>query len=69
MTFDLTNLPPLSSLSPDKLRALQADLDELYAEVESQEPDEEESEEYDAWLDDLEEIEDLMEEVTEQLEG
>lgn len=22
MTFDLTNLPPLSSLSPDKLRAL-----------------------------------------------
>lgn len=69
MTFDLTNLPPLSSLSPDKLRALHADLEELCAEVESQEPDDEESEEYDAWLDDLEEIEDLMEEVTEQLEG
>ena len=43
MTFDLTNLPPLSSLSPDKLRALHADLEELYAEVESQEPDDEET--------------------------
>ena len=63
MDFDLNNLPDLSSLDPEELRALSARLEELYREVESQEPDEEECEEYDDWLEDLEEIEDLMDEI------
>ena len=69
MTFDLNNLPPLSSLNPDALRGLRADLEELYDEIEAHEPEDEDSEEYESWLEDLEEIEDLMEEVAERLEA
>lgn len=68
MEFDLNDLPDLSSLDPEELRALSARLEDLYREVEAQEPDDEECEEYDAWLEDLEEIEDLMDEIEERLE-
>ena len=68
MEFDLNNLPDLSSLDPEELRALSSRLEDLYREVEAQESDDEECEEYDAWLDDLEEIEDLMDEIEERLE-
>ena len=68
MEFDLTDLPDLSSLNPDELRGLLSRLEDLYRDVEAQEPDDEECEEYDAWLDDLEEIEDLMDEIEERLE-
>ena len=68
MEFDLNNLPDLSSLDPEELRALSSRLEDLYREVEAQEPDDAECEEYDAWLDDLEEIEDLMDEIEERLE-
>ena len=68
MEFDLNNLPDLSSLDPEELRALFARLEDLYGEIEAQEPDDEECEEYDAWLEDLEEIENLMDEIEERLE-
>ena len=68
MEFDLNDLPDLSSLDPEELRAFSARLEDLYHEVEAQEPDDEEGEEYEAWLDDLEEIEDLMDEIEERLE-
>ena len=68
MDFDLTNLPDLSSLDPEELRALFSRLEDLYHQVEAQEPDDEEGEEYEAWLDDLEEVEDLMDEIEERLE-
>ena len=68
MTFDLSNLPPLSSLNHESLLRLRDDLRELYHEVESLEPDDEESEEYESWLEDLEEIDDMMDEITERLE-
>ena len=68
MDFDLTNLPDLSSLDPEELRALSSRLEDLYLQVEAQEPDDEEGEEYEAWLDDLEEVEDLMDEIEERLE-
>ena len=67
MEFDLNNLPDLSSLDPEELRALSSRLEDLYREVEAQEPDDEECEEYDTWLDDLEEIEDLMDEIEEKV--
>ena len=67
MRFDLTDLPDLSSLTPEELRTLYAQAEELYHEVETQEPDEED-EEYEDWLNDLEEIEDLMDEIEERLE-
>ena len=69
MEFNLSDLPDLSSMTPEDLRSLLLRLQDLYGEVETQEPKDEESEEYEDWLTDLEEIEDLMEEVTEQLEG
>ena len=68
MEFDLNDLPDLSSLDPEELRALFARLEDLYHEIEAQEPDDEECEEDDAWLEDLEEIEDLMDEIEERLE-
>ena len=68
MEFDLNDLPDLSSLDPEELRALFVRLEDLYREVEEQEPVDEECEEYDAWLEDLEEIEDLMDEIEERLE-
>ena len=54
MEFDLTDLPDLSALSPDELRSLHSRLEAFYNEVEAQEPDDEDSEEYESWLDDLE---------------
>ena len=68
MEFDMSDLPDLSTLQPEELRALFSRLEDLYHEVEMQEPDDEECEEYEAWLDDLEEIEDLMDEIEERLE-
>ena len=68
MRFDLTDFPDPSSLDPQALRDLYAQLEELYGEVEIQEPEDDESEEYEAWLNDLEEVEDLMEQIEEQLE-
>ncbi len=68
MEFDLNNLPDLSSLGPEELRALSSRLEDLYNELEAQEPDDEECEEYEDWLNDLEEVEDLMDEIEERLE-
>ncbi len=68
MRFDLTDFPDPASLDPQALRDLYAQLEELYDEVELQEPEDDESEEYDAWLNDLEEVEDFMEQIEEQLE-
>ena len=68
MFFDLTDLPDLSSLTPEELRVLYAQAEELYHEVETREPDEED-EEYEDWLNDLDEIEDLMEEIEERLDS
>ena len=68
MLFDLTDLPDLSALTPGELRALYAQAEKLYHEVENQEPDEED-EEYEDWLNDLEEVEDLMDEIEERLES
>ena len=39
MEFDLNNLPDLSSLDPEELRALSSRLEDLYREVEAQEGD------------------------------
>jgi hypothetical protein len=68
MEFNLSDLPDLSSMTPEDLRSLLLRLQDLYGEVETQEPEDEESEEYEDWLTDLEEIEDLMEEINEKLE-
>ncbi len=68
MRFDLTDFPDPASLDPQALRDLYAQLEELYDEVELQEPEDDESEEYEAWLNDLEEVEDFMEQIEEQLE-
>ena len=62
MQFDLTDLPDPASLSPEELRVLRAQLEELYSDTETLEPDEED-EEYEDWLNELEEIEDLMDEI------
>ena len=58
MKFDLSQLPDPDTLDTGSLRELYSQLEELYGEIEAQEPEDEESEEYDAWLDDLEELED-----------
>ena len=62
MEFDLNHLPDLASLDPDSLRALFSRLEDLYDDVDAQEPEDEDSEEYESWLEDLDEIEDLMDE-------
>ena len=56
VTFDLTDLPDPASLDPDALRALFRDLESLYDETDAREPEDEESEEYDTWLERLEEL-------------
>ena len=69
MRFDLSNLPDPASLDPQSLRDLYAQLEELYSDVEMQEPEDEESEAYETWLNDLEEVEDLMDEIEDILDG
>ena len=68
MNFDLNDLPDLDLLDPQSLKDLYTQLEGLYADVELQEPEDEDSDDYEAWLDDLDEIEDLMEEIEERLE-
>ncbi len=68
MNFDLNDLPDLDLLDPQSLKDLYAQLEGLYADVELQEPEDEDSDDYEAWLDDLDWIEDLMEEIEERLE-
>ena len=68
MDFDLTNLPDLDTLDRDALGRLLVQLEALYREVDAQEPEDEESDEYEDWLNDLDEIQDWMEEVQDRLE-
>lgn len=68
MDFDLTNLPDLDTLDRDALGRLLVQLETLYREVDAQEPEDEESDEYEDWLNDLDEIQDWMEEVQDRLE-
>ena len=68
MNFDLSNLPDLNTLNRDSLQVLLRQLEELYSEVDSQEPEDEDSDEYEDWLNDLEEVQDLMDEIQERLE-
>lgn len=65
--FDLTDLPDLSALRPEELRSLLSQVTDFYAEVEARDPGED-SEDYETWLEDLDEIEDLMEEIEERLD-
>ncbi len=67
--FDLARLPDPDSLTPEELRDLLAQLEDFYREVDAREPEDEESEEFDAWLEDLEEIQDLMDDLTDRLDG
>ena len=68
MEFDLTALPDPASLNPEELRSLFIQLETFYGEVEAQEPEDEDSEEYESWLDNLDEIEELMDEIRDRLE-
>ena len=61
MNFDLNDLPDLDLLDPQSLKDLYAQLEGLYADVELQEPEDEDSDDYEAWLDDLDEIEERLE--------
>ena len=69
MRFALSRSPDPCSLDSQSLRDLYAQLEDFYGEVESQEPEDDETDEYEAWLVDLEEIEDLLEEIREMLEN
>ena len=68
MEFDLNRIPDLDTLNRDSLQTLLRQLEELYREVDTQEPEDEDSEEYEDWLTDLNDVEDLMEEIEERLE-
>jgi len=68
VTYDLANLPDPDSLGPEELKELLAQLEDFYRDVESQEPEDEDSEEYEAWLEDLEETEAFIEEIRERME-
>ena len=69
MEFDLTDLPDPDTLDRASLQALFSRLEDFYDEVESREPDDEESAEYEDWLNDLDEIQDLMDEIEDRLES
>lgn len=68
MEFDLTRLPDLDTLDRDALQALYRQLEQLYEEVEAQEPGDEDSDEYEDWLNDLDEIQDWMDETEDRME-
>lgn len=58
----------LSALSREELEALRQAANARYAEIELQEPVDEESDEYEAWLERLEEIDDLLDDIGDRLE-
>jgi len=64
---DLPFLPDPEELSLPELEAMRDRLDQLYDDVEAEEPDEE-SEAYDEWVEDLEEIDDLRDTVEDRIE-
>ena len=58
----------LSAMTRAELEALRDAANARYTALEAQEPGDEESEEYDAWLEQLEEIDDFLDDVSDLLE-
>ena len=62
---DLEDLD-VSALQPEERSELRRQAEALYADLESREPEDEESEEYYAWLEQLDALEDLLEDLAER---
>ena len=58
----------LDAMDAGELRGLLARVEALYADLEGEEPQDEDSEEYETWMEELEELDDMMDEIHERLE-
>ena len=59
----------LDGMGATELRALLTGVEAYYAELEGLEPRDEDGEEYEAWMEALEALDDMMDEIHERLEG
>ena len=57
----------LNGLSRDGLEALLDRVKNRYAEIEAEEPEDEESDEYEAWMERLEDLDSLMDDIQDLL--
>lgn len=64
----ISAMPDVEGMDLHQLQALQAQLMEKIAELDAREPKNVESEDYDAWADAHEELEDLLDDVLDRLE-
>ena len=64
----ISAMPDVEDMDLHQLQALQAQLMEKIAELDAREPKNVESEDYDAWADAHEELEDLLDDVLDRLE-
>ena len=64
----ISAMPDVEDMDLHQLQALKAQLMEKIAELDAREPKNVESEDYDAWADAHEELEDLLDDVLDRLE-
>ena len=57
----------LDGLSPEELNALQTEAEKLYQQVLDAEPEDEDSDEYAEWEENLEILDDLMDDIQDRL--
>lgn len=66
--LDLTDMPDVEDMEPETLREYELKIRNAIRQLDQIEPKNENSEEYDAWADDHESLEDILDEILDRLE-
>ena len=69
ISFEPIEYPDLDSMTPEQLRACQADTQQRIDALDAQEPEDMESEAYEVWGDAHEMLEDILDDIQDRLDA